>query len=132
MNRFLAFIWSTLCFAFLVCSSASAQAVPAPAVSHNPSQNILSQLVDTPAVSGYESELGKAIRTDLAAFHPATDNMGNVTITMGAGSPNRLIVTPSALTRPSAASPPTAICAYSACPNSVCLRFSTNSTPRNP
>ena len=94
MNRFLAFIWSTLCFAFLVCSSASAQAVPAPAVSHNPSQNILSQLVDTPAVSGYESELGKAIRTDLAAFHPATDNMGNVTITMGAGSPNRLIVTP--------------------------------------
>src|SRR5271156_3332588 len=93
MNRHLPFILPTFCFAILTCSL-SAQIPPAPEGSHNPSQNILSRLVDTPAVSGYESELGKAIRTDLAAFHPATDNMGNVTITMGAGSPNRLIVTP--------------------------------------
>jgi len=93
MNRHLPFILPTFCFAILTCSL-SAQIPPAPEGSHNPSQNILSRLVDTPAVSGYESEVGKAIRADLAAFHPATDNLGNVTITIGSGSPNRLIVTP--------------------------------------
>ena len=57
-------------------------------------QEILWRLVTTPAVSGYEADLAKLICTDLAAFHPATDNLGNVIVTIGAGSPNRLIVTP--------------------------------------
>jgi putative aminopeptidase len=94
MNRRLSFILPTLCFAFLNCSPASAQAVPTPASAQTVSQKTLAQLVDTPAISGYESELGKAIRTSLVAFHPTIDNMGNVIVTMGSGAPNRLIVTP--------------------------------------
>jgi putative aminopeptidase FrvX len=54
----------------------------------------LGPLVDTPGVSGYEGEVGKVISKRLAAFHPVTDNMGNVIVTMGSGSPSRLIVTP--------------------------------------
>jgi putative aminopeptidase len=54
----------------------------------------LAPLVNTPAVSGYEAEVSKIISKRLAALHPATDNMGNVIVTMGSGSPNRLIVTP--------------------------------------
>jgi putative aminopeptidase FrvX len=54
----------------------------------------LAPLVDTPGVSGYEGEISKVISKRLAAFHPVTDNMGNVIVTMGSGSPSRLIVTP--------------------------------------
>jgi putative aminopeptidase len=54
----------------------------------------LAPLVDTPGISGYEAEVGKIISKRLAALRPVTDNMGNVFVTMGSGSPNRLIVTP--------------------------------------
>jgi putative aminopeptidase FrvX len=54
----------------------------------------LAPLVDTPGISGYEAEVSKVISKRLAALHPVTDNMGNVFVTMGSGSPNRLIVTP--------------------------------------
>ena len=46
-----------------------------------------------PAVAGHEQELTAAIKTRLAAFSPKTDNMGNVWVTLGAGTPNRLIAT---------------------------------------
>ena len=46
----------------------------------------------TPAISGYEQELGGMIARELSAFSPQTDNIGDVTITIGSGSPNRLIV----------------------------------------
>ena len=54
----------------------------------------LAPLVDTPGISGYEAEVSKIISKRLAALRPVTDNMGNVFVTMGSGSPNRLIVTP--------------------------------------
>src|SRR3984957_2568573 len=58
------------------------------------SQGDLPELVATPAGSGYETELGQKISKQLAALHPVTDNLGNVIVSMGSGSPNRLIVTP--------------------------------------
>jgi putative aminopeptidase len=54
----------------------------------------LKEFVETPSVSGYESELGEKIRAKLAAFHPVVDNLGDVIVTVGTGSPRRLIVTP--------------------------------------
>jgi putative aminopeptidase len=53
----------------------------------------LADLEKIPAVSGHEQELGKAIREELKALSPQTDNMGNVWVTVGSGSPHRLIVT---------------------------------------
>jgi putative aminopeptidase FrvX len=58
------------------------------------SQGDLPELIATPAVSGYEGELSKKISKRLASFHPTTDNLGDVIVTMGGGAPNRLIVTP--------------------------------------
>jgi putative aminopeptidase FrvX len=54
----------------------------------------LKEFVETPAVSGYEDQLVEKIRSKLAAFHPAVDNLGDVLVTIGSGSPRRLIVTP--------------------------------------
>ena len=34
------------------------------------------------------------LHSKLAALHPAEDNLGNVTVTIGSGAPHRLIVTP--------------------------------------
>ena len=54
----------------------------------------LKEFVETPAVSGYEHELGEKIRAKLARLHPVVDNLGDVIVTMGSGAPRRLIVTP--------------------------------------
>ena len=54
----------------------------------------LEELVNTPAVSGYENQLADKIRASLGDLHPVTDNLGNVIITIGSGAPHRLIVTP--------------------------------------
>jgi putative aminopeptidase FrvX len=51
-------------------------------------------LVRTPAVSGYEQKLAGEIRERLKTLSPHTDNIGNVYVTLGSGSPSRLIVTP--------------------------------------
>ena len=48
----------------------------------------------TPAVSGYEQELAGEIRNAIKDFSPKTDNLGNVYVTLGSGSPHRLIVAP--------------------------------------
>jgi putative aminopeptidase FrvX len=52
------------------------------------------RLVKTPAVSGYEQKLAEEIRDRLKALSPHTDNLGNVYVTLGSGSPHRLLVTP--------------------------------------
>src|SRR5438045_843180 len=52
------------------------------------------QLVRTPAVSGYEQKLAEQIREGLKGLSPHTDNLGNVYVTLGSGSPLRLIATP--------------------------------------
>jgi putative aminopeptidase FrvX len=54
----------------------------------------LAALVETPAVTGYEQPLAAALRSRLKGYSPQTDNLGNVFITMGQGSPQRLIVAP--------------------------------------
>ena len=59
--------------------------------------NLLSdmqQFVQTPAVPGYEQVLSRAIAQRLAAYSPKTDSLGDVVVTLGGGSPNRLLVTP--------------------------------------
>ena len=50
--------------------------------------------VKTSAVSGYEQKLAEEIRERLKGYAPHADNLGNVYVTLGSGSPNRLIVTP--------------------------------------
>jgi putative aminopeptidase FrvX len=45
-----------------------------------------------PAVSGYEQDLEAAVARDLAGLHPNTDNLHDVWVTVGSGSPHRLIV----------------------------------------
>src|SRR2546430_8389785 len=52
------------------------------------------QLERPPAVSGYEQKLAEQIRAKLKDLSPHTDNLGNVYVTLGSGSPLRLIATP--------------------------------------
>jgi len=54
----------------------------------------LREFVETPSVSGYESQLAEKIRAKLATFQPVVDNLGDVIVTVGSGAPRRLIVTP--------------------------------------
>ena len=53
----------------------------------------LGQVSKIPAVSGHEQALSKALVETLKDFHPKTDNLGNVYVTLGSGSPHRLIAT---------------------------------------
>jgi putative aminopeptidase FrvX len=57
-------------------------------------QSSTDPLLITPAVSGYEQQLAARISSTLKDLSPKTDNLGNVYVTLGAGSPHRLIVTP--------------------------------------
>lgn len=51
------------------------------------------RLEEIPAVSGYEQPLLEEIRTQLRSFSPKTDNLGNLWVSFGSGSPHRLLVT---------------------------------------
>jgi putative aminopeptidase FrvX len=53
----------------------------------------LKSLDDVPAISGYEKPLVDRISSQLAAFHPQVDNIGDVVVTLGSGAPHRLLVT---------------------------------------
>src|ERR1700690_744838 len=55
-------------------------------------QSDLREFSATPAISGYEQELGGKIAKELSALSPQTDNIGDVTIPVRSGSPHRLIV----------------------------------------
>jgi putative aminopeptidase len=50
-------------------------------------------LATIPAVSGHEERLTAEIKRQLSTFSPITDNAGNVYVTIGSGSPHRLIAT---------------------------------------
>lgn len=52
------------------------------------------ELTETPAVAGYEQELSGKIAAHLKALAPKVDRMGNITVTLGTGSPRRLVVAP--------------------------------------
>ncbi len=76
-------------FVFFICllhSSRTFGQSPNPAGSYGALPYQLEQLVNTPAVSGYENQLADKIRTSLKGLHPATDNLGDVIITLGAGN----------------------------------------------
>jgi putative aminopeptidase len=73
---------------FLVVETASAQRVTGDLVQD------LRDFVETPAVAGYEEALSAKIAGRLKALSPKIDRMGNVTVTLGTGSPHRLIVAP--------------------------------------
>jgi putative aminopeptidase FrvX len=79
---------------FLVHSSGVDAQSPKPATSYGGLPFQLEELVNAPAVSGYENQLADEIRTSLKRLQPATDNLGDVIITIGSGAPHRLIVTP--------------------------------------
>lgn len=77
---------------FVMPSQLSAQTTPSsPETS---ARDNLKDFVATPAISGYESHLGSKIRAAIEKFHPVVDNLGDITVTVGSGSPRRLIVTP--------------------------------------
>jgi putative aminopeptidase FrvX len=54
--------------------------------------NDLRELVQTPAVPGYEQQLAAEIAGKLKSFAPKIDAQSNVTVTIGKGAPHRLVV----------------------------------------
>jgi putative aminopeptidase len=82
------FLLSNFCLRPAAAQTAAAPAVPGDLWSD------LRDFVDTPSVSGYERELSEKIRAKIAAFHPVVDNLGDVTVNIGSGSPRRLLVAP--------------------------------------
>ncbi len=82
-----------LCSIFVIGDhSAAAQTKEADAAAGL--QGDLAEFVATPAVSGYESQLGEKIRAKIESLHPKVDNIGDLTVAIGSGEPRRLIVTP--------------------------------------
>jgi putative aminopeptidase FrvX len=73
---------------FVVVESAFAQKVTDDLVQD------LRDFVETPAVAGYEQALSGKIAARLNALSPKIDGMGNLTVSLGTGSPHRLIVAP--------------------------------------
>jgi len=53
----------------------------------------VSRLAEIPAVSGYEQPLIEELRSQLRDFSPKTDNLGNLWVDFGSGSPHRLLAT---------------------------------------
>src|SRR4249919_3791891 len=79
-------------------SSTSSGQAPQPASAQQSINDVLRELVETPAVTGYEQSVGKKIVARIKAmpqkYDVKTDNLGNITVTLGSGSPKRLIVAP--------------------------------------
>ncbi|HKW90159.1 MAG TPA: M20/M25/M40 family metallo-hydrolase [Candidatus Acidoferrales bacterium] len=89
MKRFCLFV----CFLAAAFLAPQAMAQSSAKVSGSMNQD-LKAFVETPAVPGYEGALATVIRERLAAFSPKSDNLGDVIVTIGSGSPHRLIVAP--------------------------------------
>ena len=91
-NRFTFF----LSLAFLMAAAAAQAQSPSQAAPAIPGSTEidLQDFVAIPAVSGFESQLGEKIISELQSLHPTRDNLGDITVTLGSGSPHRLIVTP--------------------------------------
>src|SRR5277367_6037633 len=94
MNRRYSPFLLPLFFVWLLQSSPAVGQSQKPASSYGGLTYQLEELVNTPAVSGYENQLADKIRATLKALHPATDNLGDVIVTIGSGAPHRLVVTP--------------------------------------
>ncbi|HLW80801.1 MAG TPA: hypothetical protein VKS20_02045 [Candidatus Acidoferrales bacterium] len=79
---------------FLACRVSSAFAQSSPSKVSGSMAQDMRAFVETPAIPGYESALAAKIRERLSAFHPKTDNLDDVIVTLGSGGPVRLIVAP--------------------------------------
>ncbi|HEX2713580.1 MAG TPA: hypothetical protein VHM88_15375, partial [Candidatus Acidoferrales bacterium] len=78
-------------FLFLLTALLLAWGVPAAAQSL---PQDLVKFVETPGVPGHEQGLAAEIRARLRNLSLQTDNLGNLYVTLGSGSPHRLIVAP--------------------------------------
>ncbi|MGD0425185.1 MAG: M20/M25/M40 family metallo-hydrolase [Candidatus Acidiferrales bacterium] len=87
-------VWLLLVFVSFLHTSPTVGQSPNPLSSYGGLPYQLEELVNTPAVSGYENQLADKIRTTLKNLHPVTDNLGDVIVTIGSDAPHRLIVTP--------------------------------------
>ncbi len=85
--------WLLFSSSLLHSHSAAAQS-PKAVSSYGGLSYQLEELVNTPAVSGYENQLADKIRANLKRLQPTTDNLGDVIVTIGSGAPHRLIVAP--------------------------------------
>src|SRR5271170_7035092 len=94
MNRRYSPFLLPLFFVWLLQSSPAGGQSQKPASSYGSLQNELEDLVETPGVSGYKNQLADKIRTSLKRLQPATDNLGDVIVTIGSGAPHRLLVAP--------------------------------------
>lgn len=79
-------------------SSTSAGQAPQPASESQSINVVLRELVETPAVTGYEQSVGKKIVARIKAMPQryafTIDRMGNISVTVGSGAPKRLVVAP--------------------------------------
>lgn len=57
------------------------------------SGDVLTELAELPGVCGYEEQVTSWLAERLKPFSPEVDNLGNVTVSIGSGSPHRLLVT---------------------------------------
>jgi putative aminopeptidase len=94
MKRPIVSIFYFLFSIFLLRSPCAAAQSQIPPGEHGALPSEMEELVATPAVSGYETQLTAKIGSDLKRFHPVTDNLGDVIVTIGSGAPHRLMVTP--------------------------------------
>jgi putative aminopeptidase FrvX len=78
---------------FLACALPSRAQLSNEVTPHEASFNSLKSLDDVLAISGYEKPLVDQISSQLAAFHPQVDNISDVVVTLGNGTPHRLLVT---------------------------------------
>ncbi len=92
-RRFVLLFW-LLIPNFLLHSSSAVGQSQIPTGTYGSLRNEVEDLVETPAVSGYEFQLADKIRERLKALRPLKDNLGDVIVTIGSGAPHRLIVTP--------------------------------------
>ncbi len=88
MKRYSRWIPLLLCALSLTTAAQGGQKIPGTLTED------MRTLVETPAVPGYEQELAARIAAQLKAYSPQIDGISNVTVTLGSGSPHRLIVAP--------------------------------------
>lgn len=93
LNHRISVIFTFLFSVFLFAQPSGAQMEKSSSGAGDSEQD-LRTFVATPGVSGYEDQLAGKIRGELKGFHPATDNIGDITVTLGSGAPRRLIVAP--------------------------------------
>jgi putative aminopeptidase FrvX len=80
---------TVLFFVIMLCSMGAGAQAPG----NDTLFSDLKTFTETPAVSGYETDLSSKIREQLSGLSPQSDNLGDVVVTIGSGAPHRLIVT---------------------------------------